>query len=354
MEEKELIDWVISKDAREILLVASIVGSTLFLLYGIFNGNPPFFKEAALDEKGRRISLYLGVLFISAFFLTLTLPIIYDVFIDDSIDVYVDDKRVQDGQRFLVVNAEGERVPGEITIKRKGKEKSGPILTLPTEESEVSIYKYPLSFYARRGDMHFEIAKGGDSRIYVADDGGKLWGPIKIRDANGNDISEIPTFNHGSIVVPENARVEFYNAALLYRDSAGKLKKMWVGSKLDFDNWDYGEHTSLLKDWEEPRNIDVLMISNMYAGKQMKSGNTYDPEQLVASSNIFPITTELLISNPLIQSTPISVIVLDASKNGRLVLSSAVFKALQFEPGGKPRADVQVVDYHAKKHKSNE
>lgn len=351
MEERELIDWVISKDAREILLVASIVGSTLFLMYGIFNGNPPFFKEAALDKKGRKISIYLGLLFISAFFLTLTLPTIYDAFMDDSIDVYVNDNLVQDGQRFLVINAEGKRVPGEITIKKKGKVKSSPILTLPTEESEVSIFKSPLSFYARRGDMHFEIAKGGDSRIYVADDGGKLWGPIKIRDSNGNDISEIPTFNQGAIVVPENARVEFYNAALLYRDSTGSLRKTWVGSKLDFDSWDYGEYTSLLKDWEEPRNIDVLMISNVYAGKPMKSGHIYDPEKLVASSNIFPIGTELLISNPLIQSTPIGVIVLDASKSGRLVLSSAVFEALQFEAGGKPRADVQVADYHAKKRK---
>ena len=68
MDEKDLVDWVVSKGAREILLIASILGSVVFLLYGIFNGKPPFLKESSIDEKGRRISLYLGVVFLMAFF----------------------------------------------------------------------------------------------------------------------------------------------------------------------------------------------------------------------------------------------------------------------------------------------
>lgn len=349
MEDQQLIEWVVSRDAREILLIASIVGSTIFLLYGVFDGKPPFLKEAALDERGRKMSLFLGASFIAVFLLTLTIPVIYDIFLDDSIEVLVDGKPLQEGAKFLVVDAEGERVRGKIDIRRKEKNESVPILELPTEDSDLVVYKAPLSFFARRGNNYFQIAQGGEnSRIHVADDGGKLWGPIKIKDSKGMELAAIPTFNHGSIIVPENSRVEFYNAALLYRGEGGELKRAWVGSKLDFENWHYGEHTSLLKDWEEPRTIDILMISNSFSRKEMKSGILYDPGKLIASSKVFPIGTELLISNPLIQSTPINVIVQDYSPEGRLVLSLGAFETLQFEPGGKPRADVQVVDYHGK------
>ena len=58
-----------------------------------------------------------------------------------------------------------------------------------------------------------------------------------------------------------------------------------------------------------------------------------------------------MISNPIIQGTPINIIVQDYSPSGRLVLSSGAFETLQFELGGKPKADVQVVDLHTKRPK---
>ena len=104
-----------------------------------------------------------------------------------------------------------------------------------------------------------------------------MWGPIWVKDSMSNKIADIPTCNYGNIVIPENSRVEFYNAAFLYRNEQGQLKKTWVGSKLDFEIWDYGEHEEMLARWEEPRTIDILMISNSYSGKSMKSGIKYDP-----------------------------------------------------------------------------
>lgn len=351
MESKELFEWVISRNTREILLIATMIGSVVFLLYGVFNGKPPFLKEAGLDEKGRRISLRLGGVFLAAFFLTLTIPVVYDIFLDDSLGLYVNDEPINSNVAFLALDKNNQRLLGQITVKKIGKNKSQPILTLPMLDENVSVYKKPLSVLGRRGNKYFPIATGGENRVYVSDNAGKIWGPIKISDADGTDVTKIPTYNWGAIVVPDNSRVEFYNAALLYRDEQGEVQKKWIGSKLDFNKWDYGGDEELLRKWEEPRTISVLMIADSLKGQTMSSSIIYDPKKLVASSNIFPIGTELLVSNPLIQSTPVKVIVQDYSPNGRLVLSSGTFEALQFEKGGKPLADVQVVDYIKKRLK---
>lgn len=351
MEQKELVEWVISKDAREILLIASIIGSVVFLLYGVFNGKPPFLKEASIDEKGRRVSFWLGGVFLGVFFLTLTIPVIYDIFLDDSLELYLDNNPLDSNVSFIAIGQNNKILPGRITVKKAGKINSQPIITLPSSDENLSFYKEPLSILGRRGNKYFPIATGGDDRVYVSDNAGKIWGPIKVEDSDGVEVTNIPTYNWGAIVVPDNSRVEFYNAALLYRDEQGVLQKRWIGSKLDFEKWDYGKDEEVLREWEEPRTINVLMIADRYEGRTMSSSIVYNPKRLVASSKVFPIGTELLISNPLIQSTPINVIVQDYSPKGRLVLSSGVFEALQFERRGKPLADVQVVDYHKKRPK---
>jgi len=351
MDEKDLVDWVISKDTREILLVATITGGSIFLLYGIFNGRPPFLKEAALDEKGRKVSFLLGFVFLAAFFLTLTIPLVYDIFLVDEYEVIIGSKPIENGTRILAMNHDDHRVTGEISIKRKGKIDSKPILLLPSFDDDIEVFKAPLTIFGKKAGEYREIASGGDDRIYASDNWGKIRGPIQIKDANENVIKEIPTFNWGAIVVPDNARVEFYNAALLYRDEKGKLKKQWIGSRIDPKKWDYGEDENLLVDWQEPRTLDVLMISDELSGGIMRSGIKYNPALLVGSSKIFPLGTELLVSNPLVQGSPVRIIIQDTSKDGRLVLSSGAFRELQFEIGGKPQADVQAVDFLKKRPK---
>ncbi|MCC4270122.1 septal ring lytic transglycosylase RlpA family protein [Marinobacter nauticus] len=349
MEGKDLVDWVISKDTREILLVVAIIGSCIFLLYGIFNGRPPLLKETELDEKGRKISLFLGFAFLGVFFLTLTIPLFYDIFLIDKYEVVIGNDPAREGTRFLAIDNEGNRLPGDLSIKREGKSESKAVLSLPSYGDEVKTYKSPLKIFGKKAGEYREIAAGGEDRVYVSDNWGKVRGPIRITDANGNVVKEIPTFNWGAIVVPDNSRVEFYNAALLYRDEKGELEKKWIGSRIDPDKWDYGKDENLLIDWQEPRTIDILMISDRLAGGTMKSGVRYDPDLLVGSSKIFPLGTELLVSNPLVKGRPIRVIIQDKSKEGRLVLSSGAFKELEFTLAGKPQADVQVVDYHQKR-----
>ena len=63
-----------------------------------------------------------------------------------------------------------KRIEGDIFIKRKGKTDSKPILSLSTVKENMSFYSEPLSFYGRGGNKYFEIAKGGDDRIHVADE----------------------------------------------------------------------------------------------------------------------------------------------------------------------------------------
>ncbi|MFU2489945.1 hypothetical protein [Thauera sp. WH-1] len=353
MEEKELVDWVISKDARETLLIASIIGSVVFLLYGVFNGKPPFLKEAQLDEKGRRISLWLGGGFVGIFLLTLTIPMGYDFAYSDRLALYIGDRLVSERNvSFLALDENANRLEGAVTVKRIGREGSKPIFSLPIADHSLSVHTSPLKFVGSRGGKEIEIAKGGGDRIWVSDDAGKVLGPIKIRDAQGREIGNIPTNNWGAIIIPDNARVEFYNAALLYRDQQGSIQRKWIGSRLDFNNFEYGGYEELLREWQEPRAIQVLMISDGFQGRPMSSSISYDPTTLVAASNFFPIGTELLIGNPLVQSTPISVTVQDSTRLGRLVLSSAAFEALQFEHSGNPVADVQIVDYHFKRAKN--
>ena len=264
MEEKQLVEWIISKNTREILLIATILGSTIFLLYGIFNGKPPLLKEANIDEKGRKISLTLGVFFLTVFFLTLTIPVIYDLVLNDSIEVLINNEPVGSKVVFVAINDENEVINGKIEVKKKGKDNSRAILSLNTIEKEVEFYEKPLTFFARRGDKYFEVAKGGNSRIHIADDAGKLWGPLLLKDSSDRKIGEIPTFNYGSIVIPENARVEFYNAALLYRDEVGNMQKKWVGSRLDFEKFDYGVHTNILQEWQTPKSVEIRVVSSFF------------------------------------------------------------------------------------------
>lgn len=348
MEGMDFVDWVISKDAREILLVAAIIGSTIFLLYGIFNGRPPFFKEADLDEKGRRVSLILGFIFMGVFFLTLTIPLTYDLFIYDSYQLYIDSHPVKDGTKIMAINEKGLRVNGSISVKKAGKPKSKPLLTLPSYSEDVSIYKLPIRILGKTVEKYREIARGGEDRVYISDNRGKINGPIQIIDANNNVIKEIPVFNYGHIFIPDDAKVEIYNATLLWREGLEEPKKCSIGSKIDPQKYYYGEHEELLLDWQVPKTKSILMISDKFRDKPMASGIKYVPDRLVASSNLFPLSTELLVSNPLIKGRPIRIVVQDVTKDGELALSSGAFKKLQFEMGGKPLADVQVVDYLAK------
>tara|TARA_R110001599_G_scaffold353847_1_gene600003 strand:- start:7297 stop:7593 length:297 start_codon:yes stop_codon:yes gene_type:complete len=91
------------------------------------------------------------------------------------------------------------------------------------------------------------------------------------------------------------------------------------------------------------------MIDDKFNGHTMASGIKYDASTLVASSNVFPIGTVLLVSNPLVQGTPLEVVIMDFAPAAQLALSSGAFSSLQIDYSGKGSVDVQVVDYLKKR-----
>lgn len=348
----EIVDFVISKDTRETLLYVSLAAAYVFLMYGIFNGRPPLLMQRDLDLNGRKYSLYLGTSCLLIFFLTLLVPVIYDVFISKDLEVYVNEKPLPEGSRLIAVSADHERIIGPISIKKKGRSSTNSVLTLPTEDPGFSVVKLPITFHGRKNtESYFQIATDDTDRIYVANESGKIRGPIKVRDAVGNVIGEMPTNNWGGIVIPENSRVEFYNAALLYRDDGGSEKRGYIGSRLDESSYTYDGHYKILSSYSEPKILTVITISDSLHKITMASGVSYNKNELIASSSLFPIGTILHISNPLVEGTYVDVVVKDKSSN-ILGLSSAAIEALHFTKNSRAKVEVQVKDYMYKKEKT--
>ena len=347
----EIVDFVISKDTRETLLYVSLVASYVFLMYGIFNGKPPLLMQREIDRDGRKYSLYLGSSCLAIFFLTLLVPVTYDIFLSKDLQVYVNNKPLPVGSKLIAVDSSNFRIEGNISVKKTGRSSVDSVIEVPTVDPSFSVYKSPLSFYGRKNsESYFQIATSSADRIYVANENGKIRGPIKAKDAAGNVIGEMPTNNWGGIVIPENSRVEFYNAALLYRDESGSEKRGFIGSSIDKSVYNYDGHYSVLSSYKDPRIERIIMINDALHDKAMASGVAYNKNELIASSSLFPIGTILHISNPLVEGTYVDVIVKDRSP-AVLGLSSAAIKALHFTKNSSSKVEVQVKDYIYKKPK---
>lgn len=345
----EIVDFVLSKDTRETLLYVSIIGSYVFLMYGIFNGKPPLLMQRELDQKGRRYSLFLGGLCLVIFFLTMLVPILYDIFISKGMEVYIGNTPLSEGSKLIAVDSHNKRIKGLLTIKKKGRLSVDSILSLPTAEPNYTIYKGPVTFFGRKNsESYFEIASTNSDRVYVANENGKIRGPILAKDATGKVIARMLTNNWGGIIIPDNSRVEFYNAALLYREEGGNEERRFIGSRIDCKTYSYDGHYKVLSAYKVPTIIDAIMINDNLHDKPMASGTLYNKDESIASSSLFPIGTVLHVSNPLVEGTDCDITVKDKSPN-ILNLSGAAIEKLQFTKNSRAKVEIQVKDYIYKK-----
>ena len=349
-----LLEWLLSRPGPQAILVVTLVGSIGLLSYGIFSGKPPIFKEADLDKAGRKYCLILGTILLFGFALTLTIPVIYDAISDKELNIFIGDKEKSDDISFIAVHKNGERVFGDISI-RLGKSSSGKeLLSIDQANKELDVYIGPLQLVGKQHDKEIILKNKEKWRLYVANDIGKIYGPIKITDENEKELMEIPTYNYANIIFPERGRVEFFNTKIFYSDQGStEIKQLDCGGRIDFNKFDYGEYAiPIIKDYQNPILISTNALNDDNKDSRTASGQLYNPEEHVGSSYNFPLGSVLLISDPLKRDCDVKILINDRGPN-LLALSSGALEQLGYPKGANAKFYVRYVDYLFKKRKSN-
>lgn len=349
-----LLEWLLSKPGPQAILVVTLVGSIGLLSYGIFNGKPPIFKETDLDESGRKFCLALGSILLVGFVLTLTIPVIYDAISDKKIAVFIGDEEKTDDISIIAIHKDGRRVFGNISIKlgtsRSGKE----LLSIEQADENFDVYDGPLQLVGKQHDKELTLKNKEKWRLYVANDIGKIYGPIGIKDSNNKTLMEIPTYNYANLIFPERGRVEFFNTKIFYSDhGCTEIKPIEFGGKIDFNEFDYGEHaTSIIKNYQNPVLISTSALNDDNEGSRTATGHLYNPEEDVASSSKFPLGSILLITDPFKRDSDVKVLINDRGPNV-LALSSGALKKLGYPKGANAKFYVRYMDYLLKKTKAH-
>lgn len=345
-----LLEWLLSKPAPQAILVVTLVGSIGLLSYGIFKGKPPIFKEADLDEPGRKFCLILGSILLVGFGLTLTIPVIYDIISNKDITIFIGDKEKTDDISLIAITKDGMRAPGNISIKL-GRSKSGKeLLSIEQAAEKFDVYNGPLQLVGKQQERQLFLKNKDKWRLYIANDIGKIYGPIVLKDSKNKTLMEIPTYNYANIIFPERGRIEFFNTKIFYSDQGSTdIKLIELGGEIDFNKFDYGESaTSIIKRFKLPILISATALNDGDKGNRTASGQLYNPDEHVASSSTFPLGSILLITDPLKRDSDVKVLINDRGPN-LLSLSSGALKKLGYPIGTNTRLYVRYVDYLFKK-----
>lgn len=356
MEESNvyLIEWVLSKPAPQAILSITLIGSLGLLAYGIFDGKPPILKETDLDSYGRQYCIRLGTILLAIFGLTLSIPIVYDSISDQELTIFVGDKPVGENTKFLAINAEGEKVDGDLSV-RIGNNSTGKIL-LEGSQADIEVFVKPFSLVGQQLGNELVLKEGGEWRLYVANDVGKIFGPLEMKDAKNRKMMEIKTKNYANLIFPEHGEVTFSNTKIFYSEQ-GKtnVEQICVGCGIDFDRYEFDPGVKdIIQVYSKKKLVYAYLLNDSDVGKLTASGGKYDPNEYVGASSKIPLGAVLLVTDPARKGAKVRVTVLDKGPN-ELAISSSASKKLGFSPDiGQFQLHILLVDYLYKLAKSHD